>query len=49
MSSGNVWDGNNITLDETWGPVPYLKPSQTIAGAVMIMGDSTHDYQRQPI
>jgi hypothetical protein len=34
-----VWDGNNITLDETWGPVSYLKPGQTIAGAVMILGD----------
>jgi hypothetical protein len=34
-----VWDGNNITLDETWGPVPYLKPGQTIAGAVMILDD----------
>lgn len=34
-----VWDGNNITLDETWGPVPYLKPGQTLAGAVMILND----------
>jgi len=34
-----VWDGNNITLDETWGPVPYLKPGQTIAGAVEILGN----------
>jgi hypothetical protein len=34
-----IWDGKSITLDETWGPVPYLKPGQTIAGAVMIMGD----------
>jgi hypothetical protein len=34
-----VWDGKNITLDETWGPVPYLKPGQTLAGAVMIMGN----------
>lgn len=34
-----VWDGNNITLDKSWGPVPYLKPGQTIAGAVMILGD----------
>ena len=37
--SGYVWDGNNITLDETWGPVPYLKPGQTLAGAVMILND----------
>ncbi|HEU4446278.1 MAG TPA: hypothetical protein VFR94_16520 [Nitrososphaeraceae archaeon] len=34
-----VWDGNNITLDETWGPVPYLKPGQTLSGSVMILGD----------
>ncbi|HEX2472680.1 MAG TPA: hypothetical protein VHJ59_08015, partial [Nitrososphaera sp.] len=34
-----VWDGENISLDETWGPVPYLKPGQTLAGAVMILGD----------
>jgi hypothetical protein len=34
-----VWDGNNITLDETWGPVPYLKPGQTLAGAVMVLND----------
>lgn len=34
-----VWDGNNISLDETWGPIPYLKPGQTYAGAVMVMGD----------
>ena len=34
-----VWDGNSISLDETWGPVPYLKPGQTLAGAVMILND----------
>ncbi len=34
-----VWDGENITLDKTWGPVPYLKPGQTIAGAVMVLND----------
>ena len=34
-----VWDGNNITLDDTWGPVPYLKPGQTLAGSVMILDD----------
>lgn len=34
-----VWDGNNIALDENWGPVPYLKPGQTIAGALEIQGD----------
>jgi hypothetical protein len=31
-----VWDGKNITLDKTWGPVPYLKPGQTIAGALSL-------------
>lgn len=30
------WDGMNITLDESWGPVPYLKPGQTISGAVVL-------------
>jgi hypothetical protein len=34
-----LWDGKNITLDETWGPVPYLKPGQTLSGSVMLMGD----------
>ncbi|MGA7369263.1 MAG: hypothetical protein WBX01_09045 [Nitrososphaeraceae archaeon] len=34
-----VWDGTNISLDETWGPVPYLKPGQGPAGAVMILND----------
>ena len=34
-----VWDGNNISLDETWGPVPYLKPGQTLSGSVMILND----------
>ena len=35
----HVWDGNNITLDDTWGPVPYLKSGQTYAGSVMILDD----------
>jgi hypothetical protein len=34
-----VWDGKNITLDPSWGPVPYLKPGQTAAGAVVLAGD----------
>lgn len=34
-----MWDGKNITLDKTGGPVPYLKPGQVGAGAVMILGD----------
>jgi hypothetical protein len=34
-----VWDGNNITLDETWGPVSYLKPGQGPSGSVMILND----------
>jgi hypothetical protein len=34
-----VWDGKNITLDETWGPVSYLLPGQTSASACGIMGD----------
>jgi hypothetical protein len=34
-----VWDGKNITLDTSWGPVSYLKPGQTGAGAVVLAGD----------
>lgn len=34
-----VWDGKNITLDKTWGPVPYLKPGQLASGSVMILND----------
>jgi len=34
-----VWDGNNITLDKTWGPVPYLKPGHVPSGSVMILND----------
>jgi hypothetical protein len=34
-----VWDGKNLTLDKTWGPVSYLKPGQTLSGAVMILKD----------
>jgi hypothetical protein len=34
-----VWDGKNITLDPSWGPVPYLKTGQTAAGAVVLAGD----------
>ena len=34
-----MWDGKNITLDGTWGPVPYMKPGQAPAGAVVILKD----------
>jgi hypothetical protein len=34
-----VWNGKNITLDTSWGPVSYLKPGQTGAGAVVLAGD----------
>ncbi|HEX6281829.1 MAG TPA: hypothetical protein VFZ67_06335 [Nitrososphaera sp.] len=30
------WDGMNITPDESWGPVPYVKPGQTTAGALVL-------------
>ena len=33
------WDGKNLTLDENWGPVPYLLPNQTSASACGIMND----------
>jgi len=34
-----VWDGQNITLDNSWGPVSYLKPGQTAGTAAAVMGD----------
>jgi hypothetical protein len=33
------WNGQNLTLDESWGPVSYLLPGQTAASACGIMGD----------
>jgi hypothetical protein len=33
------WNGQNLTLDTNWGPVPYLEPGQTAASAPAIMGD----------
>jgi len=33
------WDGKNLTLDQSWGPVDYLLPGQTSASAAFIMGD----------
>lgn len=33
------WDGKNLTLDKSWGPVPYLLPNQTSASACGIMKD----------
>jgi hypothetical protein len=33
------WDGQNLTLDNDWGPVPYLAEGQTLATAPAIMGD----------
>jgi hypothetical protein len=34
-----IWDGKNITLDNSWGPVSYLKPGQTGGTAAAVMGD----------
>jgi hypothetical protein len=34
-----IWDGKNITLDGSWGPVSYLKPGQTGGTAAAVMGD----------
>jgi hypothetical protein len=33
------WNGKNLTLDNSWGPVPYLKPGQTAGTAAAVMGD----------
>ena len=33
------WNGKNLILDTSWGPVPYLKPGQTLAGAVVLAAD----------
>lgn len=33
------WNGKNLTLDKSWGPVPYLLPNQTTPSACGIMGD----------
>jgi hypothetical protein len=33
------WNGQNLTLDTNWGPVPYLLPGQTLATAPAIMRD----------
>jgi hypothetical protein len=33
------WNGKNITLDTSWGPVSYLLPGQTGATAPIIMGN----------
>lgn len=33
------WNGQNLTLDTSWGPVPYLMEGQTLATAPAIMGD----------
>lgn len=33
------WNGKNLTLDTSWGPISYLSPGQTAASACGIMGD----------
>ncbi len=33
------WDGNDLALDTSWGPVDYLLPGQTGASAAGIMDD----------
>jgi DNA-binding beta-propeller fold protein YncE len=33
------WDGNKLAQDPDWGPVTYVKPGQTIAGAAVVMND----------
>jgi hypothetical protein len=34
-----IWNGKNITLDNSWGPVSYLKPGQGGGTAAAVMGD----------
>ncbi len=34
-----LWDGKNISLDTSWGPVSYLQSGETGASAVSILGD----------
>ncbi|BCW71527.1 hypothetical protein NicSoilB8_25710 [Arthrobacter sp. NicSoilB8] len=34
-----LWDGTNISLDTSWGPVSYLQPGETGASAASILGD----------
>jgi hypothetical protein len=33
------WNGQNLTLDTSWGPVPYLTEGQTAGSAAAVMGD----------
>lgn len=33
-----VWDGQNLTSDDSWGPVSYLKPGQGAGTAAAVMG-----------
>jgi hypothetical protein len=33
------WNGKNLTLDDSWGPVSYLNPGQTGGTAAAVMGD----------
>lgn len=33
------WNGKNLTLDDSWGPVSYLKPGQGAGTAAAVMGD----------
>jgi hypothetical protein len=34
-----VYADGALTLDPTWGPVPYLKPGQTTGTAIVVMND----------
>lgn len=33
------WDGKNLTMDNSWGPIPYLLPGQTSASACGIANE----------
>lgn len=34
-----VWDGETLSLDPEWGPVPFMREGQTPAPAAAVMGD----------
>lgn len=40
------WNGKNISLDKSWGPVSYLLPGQTAASAPGLLGDWVISYDQ---
>ena len=33
------WQDGKLTLDDNWGPIPYLRPGQSTAPAAAVVGD----------